>query len=326
LLNDPATYVYADQDDRPYEVDLKGYGRVFPHPFGEADDGLFATKLLVSPVGDRLLLDFAMALVEGEKIGQDAIPDYLAVSFSAVDAVNHFFGPSSLENEDVILQLDRTLADLFAFIDRKVGLGSTLIVLSADHGMAEMPEYMTELGYEAGRLSPDDIVDAANEAGMKQFGIDGIVKFFFRPYVYLDHEKLVAAKVERAEAQGAVAAAIVNVEGVAYAVPRRGLSVLEYSPVLERIRRNTHPTRSGDIYVAQDPYWFLFDKGPVAVMHGSPWRYDTHVPVIFAGPRIGARRVDRLVHPVDVAPTLSAFFGMSPPSSASGSPLGEVLP
>ncbi len=242
-----------------------------------------------------------------------------------MDAVNHFFGPSSLENEDVVMQLDRTLADLFAFIDGKIGLEHTLIVLSSDHGMAEMPEYMTELGYEAGRLSPDDIVEAANEAGKKLFGIDGVVKFFFRPYVYLDDEKIAAAKIDRTEAQGAVALAIANVDGIAYTVPRRGLAALEYSPVLEQIRRNTHGLRSGDIYVAQKPYWFLFDKGPIAVMHGSPWRYDTHVPVIFAGPSIAAQTIHRLVHPVDVAPTIAAFLGMTPPSSASGSPLTEVF-
>jgi arylsulfatase A-like enzyme len=279
----------------------------------------------VSPAGDRLLADFARTLLESEGLGSDGITDYLSVSFSAVDAVNHFFGPSSLENEDVVLQLDRTLADLFAFIDEKVGLDHTLIVFSADHGMAEMPEYMTELGHEAGRLSPGDIVDAANGAGREAFGIDGIVKFFFRPYLYLDEEKLAAAKVDRTEAQGAVARAIANVDGVAYAVPRRGLAVLEYTPVLEQIRRNTHPIRSGDIYVVQEPYWFLFDKGPVAVMHGSPWRYDTHVPVVFAGPGIDAQTVRRPVHPVDVAPTIAALLGMSPPSSAAGSALEEVL-
>ena len=123
-----------------------------------------------------------------------------------------------------------------------------------------------------------------------------------------------------------IALAIANVEGFAYAVPRRGFAALEYSPVLEQIRRNTHEIRSGDIYVAQEPYWFLFDKGPVAVMHGSPWRYDTHVPVIFAGPGIKAQTVHRPVHPVDVAPTISAFLGLSPPSSSTGSPLPEVLP
>jgi len=325
LLNDMSTYVYAHQDDRPYEVDLKGYGRVFPHPFGKGDDGLFPTKLLISPVGDRLLFDFARTLVENEEIGRDEVPDYLSISFSAVDAVNHFFGPSSLENEDVVLQLDRTLADLFSFIDEKVGLEHTLIVFSADHGMAEMPEYMTELGHEAGRLSPDDIVDVANKAGKRAFGIDGIVKFFFRPYVYLDDEKLDAAKIDKRSAEGTVAAAIVSVDGVAYAVPRRGLAALEYSPVLEQVRRNTHGSRSGDIYVAQDPYWFLFDKGPVAVMHGSPWRYDTHVPIIFAGPSIEGQTVRRPVHPVDVAPTMAAFLGMTAPSSAAGTPLQEVL-
>jgi predicted AlkP superfamily pyrophosphatase or phosphodiesterase len=326
LLNDPATYLYASQDDRPYEVDLRGYGRVFPHPFGDADDKLFPTKLVISPAGDRLLFDFARALVENEEMGRDEVTDYLALSFSAVDAVNHFFGPSSLENEDVVLQLDRTLADLFAFIDGKVGLEHTLIVLSADHGMAEMPEYMGELGYGAGRLSPDKIIDAANEAGQEAFGIDGIVRFFFRPYLYLDDEKISAAEVDMDEAERAVASALTTVNGVAVAAARSGMSTPQPTPVLERIRRNTHESRSGDIYVAQEPYWFLFEKGPIAVMHGSPWRYDTHVPVIFAGPSIGAQRINRLVHPVDVAPTLAAFLGMTPPSSASGSPLQEVLP
>ena len=149
LLNDQGTYLLGDRDDRPYEVDLKGYGRTFPHAFGSAEHPLFATRLVVSPVGDRLTADFAKALVRAEQIGQDDVPDYLSVSFSGVDAVNHFFGPSSLENEDVVLQLDRTVADLLSFIDMAVGLEHTLVVLSADHGMAEMPEYMTELGLEA---------------------------------------------------------------------------------------------------------------------------------------------------------------------------------
>jgi predicted AlkP superfamily pyrophosphatase or phosphodiesterase len=119
LLSDASTYRLAAQDDRPYEADLKGYGRVFPHPFGKADDKLFYTRILVSPIGDQLTFDFSKALITHELLGQDEIPDYLSISFSAVDAVNHFFGPSSLKNEDVVVQLDRTLADLFAFIGRR---------------------------------------------------------------------------------------------------------------------------------------------------------------------------------------------------------------
>ena len=69
----------------------------------------------------------------------------------------------------------------------------------------------------------------------------------------------------------------------------------------------------------------LLEKGPVALMHGSPWNYDTYVPMIFAGPDIDANTIYRAVHPADVAPTLAAYLGIKPPSSAVGEPLAEVL-
>ena len=259
-----------------------------------------------------------------ETLGTDEIPDYLSISFSAVDAVNHFFGPSSLENEDVVVQLDRTLADLLAFIDKTIGLKHTLVVLSADHGMADMPEYMTDLGYKAGRLEPDDIVAKANEIG-KKFGVDEIVRFFYRPYLYLNNEKIVAAKLDRTKVEHAIADALTDFNGIALAVASRRLSEQQTNPLLEQVRNNYHVYRSGDIYIIQEPYWFLFDKGPVTAMHGSPWRYDTHVSIIFMGPAIQPQKVHRRVHPVDVAPTMSALLGMTPPSSAQGSLPEEVI-
>jgi predicted AlkP superfamily pyrophosphatase or phosphodiesterase len=325
LLNKPSSYLLAKFDDRPYETDLKGYGRTFPHPFGKADSKLFPTLLFVSPVGDRLTNNFAKALIENEGLGQDDVPDYLAVGFSSVDAINHFFGPSSLENEDIVLQLDRTLADLFAFVDKKVGLKNTLIVLSADHGMAEMPEFMAEKGLAVGRIHTEDVINAVNEIGFDQFGIMGIAKRFFRPYLYLDGEVIKAAKLERSTVEQAVADALTRKEGIALAVASSALRHMQDTPLLRRIRNNTHPERSGDIYVVQEPYWFLFDKGPIGVMHGTPWAYDTFVPIIFSGPGIDAGTVYRRTHPVDVAPTLAAYLGIKPPSSSVGKPLKEVL-
>jgi len=325
LLNDASTYLLAAHDDRPYETDLKGYGRVFPHAFGESSHPLFFTRLLVSPLGDQLTLDFAKAIVTNEELGRDEIPDYLSISFSAVDAVNHFFGPSSLENEDIVLQLDRTLADLFAFVDQSVGLERTLIVLSADHGMPEMPEAMAEHGFEAERLYPDEILRRANEAGEREFGVAEIARSFFRPYLYLDEQKIEAAGLERTKVEKRLAATLTESRGIAMAVARSELPTLADTSLLARIRRNHHPSRPGDIYVVQEPYWFVQERGPVAAMHGSPWRYDTYVPILFAGPGIGARTIHRNVHPVDVAPTLSAALGVKPPSSSVGTPLEEVL-
>ncbi len=279
----------------------------------------------MSPVGDQLTNDFAKTLIANEGLGQDAIPDYLAVGFSSVDAINHFFGPSSLENEDIVLQLDRTLADLFAYVDKAVGLKHTLIVLAADHGMAEMPEYMTEKGMVVGRLHTEDVIDAANAAAFSKFGIKNVAKRFFRPYLYLNEKVIKAAKLEQAVVAQAVADGLTGIDSIALAVASSALGSLQDTPLLRRIRNNHHPARSGDIYLVQEPYWFLFEKGPIGVMHGSPWQYDTYVPILFSGPGMPKNTVYREVHPVDVAPTLSSFFGIKPPSSSAGEPLVEGL-
>ena len=84
--------------------------------------------------------------------------------------------------------------------------------------------------------------------------------------------------------------------------------------------------RSGDIYVVQEPYWFMYEKGPIAAMHGSPWSYDTYVPIIFFGPGIVSKTIHRRTFPIDVAPTLAAYLGIQPPSSSVGTPLVEALP
>lgn len=324
LLLKPEKYLLGQQDDRAYEVDLKGYGRIFPHPFGPAQHPLFFTRVLVSPEGDRLLADFGKALIKAEQIGQDDITDYLSISFSAVDAVNHFFGPSSLENEDVVLQLDRTLADLFSFVDKQVGLDKTLIVLSADHGMAEMPEYATELGYEAGRLYGDEVLAMAKEVSKGIYGSDALIKDFFRPYLYLDAGTISDKGLDRAEVASAIAAELEKTPGIAGAIPAHAMASGAATGAAAAVRHNHHPLRSGDIYLFQQPYWFMFDRGAVAAMHGSPWNYDNHVPLIFAGPGIKAATVNRLVHPIDVAPTLSALLGLSPPAAAQGQALEEV--
>jgi predicted AlkP superfamily pyrophosphatase or phosphodiesterase len=305
-------------------MDLKGYGRTFPHRFGEAGNKLLYTQLLASPVGDQLLLDFSKTLISNERLGQDIVPDYLSISFSGVDAINHFFGPSSLENEEVVRQLDRTLADLIRFIDKTIGLKHTLIVLSADHGMADMPEYMSELGYAAGRLVPEEIVATANNVGQR-LGIDEVVRFFYRPYIYLDDEKIVASKQDLLQVEQAIANALTDLDGIEVAVATSGLSAKIGNPLLEQVRNNHHLIRSGDIYVIQEPYWFLFDEGPIPSMHGSPWRYDTHVPIIFSGPGINAQHVHRPVHPVDVAPTIAALLGMAPPAASQGTSLQEIF-
>jgi len=331
LLQERAKYLYRDTDDRLYETALPGYGRVFPHPFGKRDNKLYYTLLTLSPVGDDLTLDFAKNLIVNEQLGQDDVSDYLAISFSSTDYVGHMFGMASLESEDNMLRLDRTLAELIAFVDEKVGLDNTLIVLSADHGAPEAPEYMASLGMDVNRLTPSTYDTAPVVAALKKrFGIGKeLITMYQHPYVYLDHSVIRENGLDQAEVERALVEELMKFDGIALAVSSSDLRSgrLPEAPMIQQIRRNFHPKRSGDIYLVQEPYWFLYsdESIPLCTIHGSPWRYDTYVPIIFAGTGISARHINRLVHPVDIAATLAAWAGTKPPSGAVGEPLLEVL-
>ena len=332
LMHDRSRYIFGDSDDREYETDFPGFGRTFPHPYGAPDDKYFTTRLTLSPAGDELTLDFAKTLIDNERLGQDEVPDYLAVSFSSTDYVGHLFGASSLESEDNLARLDRTLAELFTYVDDTVGLENTLIVLSADHGQPEVPGRLHELGIELGGYFDTDALDTtpAIAALKERFGIgEELIEAYNHPYVYLNRDLIREMNLDQAEVENAVADELVKFDGVAAAVSSTALRTagLPDTLLMRSILRNFHPTRSGDIYVVFEPNVFIndFDGLTVASTHGSPWRYDTFVPVIFAGTDLKARTVDRSITPYDVAPTLANYLGVKPPSGCIGNPLVEVV-
>ncbi len=332
LMHEPPKYLFGDADDRDYETDLAGFGRVFPHAYGAADDKYFTTKLTLSPAGDELTLDFAKALLEEEQLGQDDVPDYLAVSFSSTDYVGHMFGASSLESEDNLARLDRTLADLFAYVDEKVGLANTLVVLSADHGQPEVPGHLQERGIDNSFYFDTESLDKAPAiAALKQkFDIGGeLIEAYFHPYIYLNRKLIRDKELDQAAVEQALGAELLKFDGVAAAVSSTALrtATLPDTVLMRSILRNFHPKRSGDIYLVFEPNVFIndFDGLTVTSTHGSPWRYDTFVPVMFAGAGLPAAKVSRSVTPYDIAPTLANRLGVKPPSGAIGVPLSEVL-
>lgn len=275
--------------------------------------------------------DFAKTLIDAEGLGDDKVTDFLGVSFSVTDYVGHFFGPSSLESEDNLLQLDRTLADLFAYVDERIGLENTLIVLAADHGAPEAPGYLESVGLLGGYVTPDEWDTAPALARIKdQFGISGeIIEGYDHPYLILKETVRTNPDVDIAALQTAIASELVAFDGVAYAIPSARLaegSVPE-NALTRAVLNNYHPDRSGDIYIVFQPEWFINDMDglSVSVTHGSPWRYDTFVPILFAGYGIESQTVSRRVHTVDVALTLAAISGTRPPSGAAGDVLLEVL-
>jgi len=331
LMNDKSTYMFGNEDNMPWETDVAGFGITFPHEYKTADNKYFTNFLTYSPAGDEITLDFAKALVKNEKIGKDEITDFLAISFSSTDYVGHLFGPSSLEAEDNMLRLDKTLANLFAFIDKEVGLENTLIVLSADHGGPESPGYLNSKGIVSGFVSPDKWdKEPAIEALKKKFGIgQELIQEFFPPYLYLN-EKIIAEKgLSLEDVEKAVAVELMKIKGVALAVSSYSLQKNELPDTYlnRKALRNFNATRSGNLLILFQPQYSInnYMGEKTSANHGGPWRYDSYVPVVFAGMHIKAQKVSRKIEPKDIASTLANFLGTRPPSGADGEVLSEIV-
>jgi hypothetical protein len=216
-------------------------------------------------------------------------------------------------------------------VDQHVGLRHTLIVLSADHGGPEVPGYLNDYGVKANYVKPDTWEKEPAIARLKErFGIGKeLIQRYSHPYVYLNQQVIHEKGLNQAEVERAVAAELVKFEGVALAVSSRALEEgnLPDTPLYRAVLHNFNSTRSGDIFVIFEPHWFIndFDGLTVAATHGSPWTYDTYVPIVFAGHDIPSQKVHRKIHTVAVAPTLSALLHCKAPSGAMGGPLPEVF-
>ena len=338
LIYHKESYIAQHLDDRPYEVDFGGLGRTFPHPLGDGTSKFFNAIIGLTPMIDELCLDFAMKLIDEEELGDGGATDYLAISFSSPDYAGHLFGASSLEYEDSVKRLDILLSKLFRHVDKRVGLDETLIVLSADHGGVEAPEYMKHHGLEVDK-HPLDWFRKQNPLGpalQKQFGRNDLITGHSHPYLYLNLAAIKASGLDQEEVETFVAREAAKLPGIMYALTRSDLlqGRIAQAPIQQMIRRSFHPVRSGHIHLVQNQYWFLHSSEEaekmgipsLAAIHGSPWRYDTYVPILFAGPNIPqGKKVSRLVGPHDIAPTVALYLGTKPPSGASGQPLIEVF-
>jgi len=125
-----------------------------------------------TPFGNDYTLEFVKAAIRGEDLGKNSslLPDLLVLSLSTQDRINHLFGPESQQAQDHFLRLDRALADFLTFLDDWVGLSSSLILLTADHGFPDSPEHCQEGGLEAGRIDQPQTARELNASLEAQFG------------------------------------------------------------------------------------------------------------------------------------------------------------
>ena len=318
-----AAYDMVGPDDVAAEADEAGTGRTFPHPIS----GLDAFDL--SPYSNEVVADFAMRAVTEEGLGRDTVPDLLGISFSANDRIGHAYGPDSHEVMDLTVRLDRTLARLFAFLDRTVGLANVVMVLTADHGVAPLPEVFANLHPGAApRRFNSAVVDTAVESALRgRYGpapAPGWIIYHDQPQLYLNPAAVRARQATIEDAERVAQGAILSVPGVHEALTSADLAAGRARGLRSAELLSFYPGRSGNIYYQMEPY-ILVDDEPTGTGHGTPWTYDQQVPLLFYGSRIvpGVRRTPAAV--ADIAPTLSALLGLTAPGGAQGRVLAEVL-
>ncbi len=273
-------------------------------------------------------LEFARELIANEKLGSGPATDLLVIGLSGFDEQGHASGPDSPQIAAATLALDRQLGDFFGFLGEKLGLANVWIALSADHGVAPMPEYAKELRVaENPRYNRRKMVEEINRQLSAKVTPGKITQFvvgFDSPVLFLDRE----AFPNQADEQAAEALAGETVVK---------LGMRGYFTHAQLARGEVPATELGRIYLhsaGPQQGWYVMTVPPAfsvsntgrSTDHGSPYSYDRHVPLALFGLPFVPGTYRTAAEPVDLASTLAALLGINAPSHAVGRVLTEALP
>jgi predicted AlkP superfamily pyrophosphatase or phosphodiesterase len=303
----------------------------FPHDLPVLFDQEATNKnrfglIRTTPFGNSLTKEFAEAAVRGEGLGRSDHTDFLTINFASTDYAGHRFGPRSVEVEDVYLRLDGTLSEFLGFLDGWVGRTNVIVFLTADHGVVDVPNTSTN----AGPHSPAEVFDwdrakksLTDRMEIKYGG--KLMAHFINQQIYFDTNFVALHHHEQADIEEDVRDWLVQQEGVADVIASRNLRIQAGSGVIySDLANGFYPRRSGDMTVLLQPGWL--DKTDVgegtATSHGTPYQYDTHVPILFWGWHVPHLVCDEPVTITEIAPTLCQLLKIQFPSAS----MNSILP
>ena len=285
---------------------------------------MYYSSLWNTPYSSELIVEFAKAAVEQYKMGQRDATDLLTVSFSANDSLGHRDGPDAASVHEMTVQTDRVLGELFDYLDSKVGMPNILVVLSADHGVAPVPEVNAERHMPGKRMPRRLLFDTLQKALETKYGAGKWIEGMAGSSPYLNYKLIAEKKLDAKEMRTWLAEQALAIPGVTRVFTRDQLMQGQVPPdqIAQRIAKSYHPKRSGDLEIVLEPFWI--GDGSRAT-HGSPYHYDSHIPMVFMGPGVRPGYYDAKVVMQDIAPTLAAMLEIEAPSGAEGRILGEMF-
>lgn len=317
--------VYAKIGPDEFEAEGKwGNSTAFPHPFRKGKE---AEQIVGSPYGDKFVLDFAKEAVTHEQLGKRNATDLLCISLSNCDYLGHSTGPDSHEILDLLVKIDGYLGEFFAFLDKTIGKDNYVVALSADHAVCPLPEFNAQY-----RHIPAKRYIYANDVKPK---IDSLEKVLKRDLntnedvmiknAFLNYSAAKKAGLDSIQLERKVRSGLLSIDAYVEVYFRRELITREPSNKLyiEKYRNSYYAPR-GEDFQRRIRENCLISSRTSGTTHGSPYEYDTHIPVLFWWNGAKPQKISRTVFSADVAPTLASFVGFTFPSTIDGKPLKEI--
>lgn len=312
-----------------------------------------------TPAANRYELDFAKALITGERLGQSGVTDLVSISLSANDILGHQMGPDSDAEEEMILSLDRDLDGFFTWLDQTMGLRNVWVALSADHGIPPIPREGAKLGIDAAMVEMDKVYAELNRELNRRFSpgerVDYLMPGPELPYIVLNRHAFEKVHVDERTAEEAVGALLPAAVALQSPAPPPVIGANSPAPAAPSLHRlppapqvvgtytrlqlaggGVPPTAWGGLLAhsyAWHGNWFVMlvlggyqmENTAGGTTHFSPWGYDRHVPLAFYGTPFIPGEYHERVAPVDLAATFASLAGVNQPSASIGRVLTEAM-
>jgi predicted AlkP superfamily pyrophosphatase or phosphodiesterase len=201
-----------------------------------------------------------------------------------------------------------------------------LIVFTADHGIAPIPEFLKERGMDSSRIDVKNFKTALDTQLRTRLGQEDWIEAFEPPNLYLNLNAIDRQKYRQPDVEALSAKMAHSIAGVGevYTAAQFFTNQVPSGPLMDAVRKSYYWGRSGELFVMPRP-GHIFISESTGTATGSPYNYDTQVPLIISGSNVQNGRFGHSSSPADIAPTITNILGIEQPSLCEGRVLTEAL-